>query len=860
LRINLTTILYMRQISFLAALLLISATFTGVFAQKTTVHGQIFDDRGDPIPFATIQIPETNQGDRADIDGFFLLESEKPISSITVRNIGFATQNIAVKPKTHNEIVVNMVSETKVLKEVTVVAGKRVKDQAAFDLVEEVFRRKDQNRKEGLDFYSYQAYEKIEFDLNNITDKFRNRRSFKKFQFVFENVDTNKVNGKVALPVFIRERIMDNYYRRTPHDEKEYLLAEKQAGLKGYIDGDGVSAYLNSLYQKINIYDPTVSLFSAQLTGPLSNIGPNIYRFYILDTVEYRGIKCADVFFAPRNKNDLAFMGNMLVALDGSYAVRRIQMGISKDINLNFIQNLTIDQEFDFIADGETKRLMLVTDQLEMEVKPLDLARGRSMVGKKTVSYKDYSLNKALPDSLFAPAISTVLVDGYKKRDTSYWTEMRHTDLTKTEVGIYKMIDTIQTVPAFKRTAEILNLLLVGYKTIGFWDLGPVNTFYGFNQVEGFRGRIGGRTNPKLAKNFFFEGFVAHGFRDNVTKYFAGGTYAFKNQRPLAFPMNQVTVSHQYDTNFPGEELQFIQDDNVLLSFRRGVNDKMFYTRTSNIDYTREIMAGVRYNFVAQHVEIVPGGNFKFLYRDETSGAQKERRDITTFQLGGSIRWAPNEKFYQGKTERSPIATKYPVMTLFYRGGFKALGGDYTFHNLAFQAKKYFYMNPIGFSDVTLEGGYIFGKVPYQLLEIHRANQSYSYQLPSYNLMNFLEFVSDQYVALNVQHQFGGFFLNRVPLIKKLKWREVVSFKGLYGGVRDENRPTAQNGLIEFPIDAASGRTIMNTLESKPYVEVSAGLSNIFKIFRVDYVRRVNYNELPGVSKWGIRARFKIDF
>jgi Family of unknown function (DUF5686)/CarboxypepD_reg-like domain len=851
----------MKKLLLFSASFFVFSAFTALYAQKTSVHGQILDDKGESIPFATIQIPETNQGDRADIDGFFLLESTKPFSSITVRNIGFASQVIAVKPKQHTELKIQLVSETKELKEVVVKAGKLKKDQAAFDLVEEVFKRKDANRKEGLDFYSYQAYEKIEFDLNNITDKFRNRKSFRKFQFVFENVDTNRVNGKVALPVFIRERILDNYYRKTPHDEKEYLLAEKQAGLKGYIDGDGVSAYLNSLYQKINIYDPTVSLFSAQLTGPLSNIGPNIYRFYILDTVQYRGIQCADVFFAPRNKNDLAFMGNMLVALDGSYAVRRIQMGISKDINLNFIQNLTIDQEFDFIADGENKRLMLVTDQLEMEVRPLDVARGRSMVGKKTVSYKDYTLNKSLPDSLFAPAIGTVLVAGYKKRDTAYWTDMRHTELSKTEIGIYKMIDTIQTVPAFKRTAEVMNLLLVGYKTIGFWDLGPVNTFYSFNQVEGFRGRIGGRTNPKLAKNFFFEGFVAHGFRDQVTKYFAGGTYAFKHQRPLAFPMNQVTVSHQYDTNFPGEELQFIQDDNALLSIRRGVNDKMFYTRTSNIDYTREINAGVRYNVVAQHVEIVPGGNFKFFYNDATTGERKVQRDITTTQFGASVRWAPNEKFYQGKTERSPIATKYPVMTMFYRGGFKVLDGDYKFHNFAFQAKKYFYMNPIGFSDVTLEGGYIFGKLPYQLLEIHRANQSYSYQLPSYNLMNFLEFVSDRYVGLNVQHQFGGFFLNRVPLVKKLKWREVISFKGLYGGLRDENRPNGTNGLIEFPTETVNGgRIIMNTLESKPYIEVSAGLSNIFKIFRVDYVRRVNYLDLPGVSKWGIRARFKIDF
>ncbi len=851
----------MTQLRFLfLSLFVLSALY--VQAQVTTVHGKVIDDQtGETLPFVTIQIPETNEGTRADIDGNFLLESKKPFKYIKVRYVGFATQDVAITPNQYNEVVVRMVSEAKILTEVTVKAGKKVKDQKAFDLVEEVFRNKDKNRKEGLDFFSYQAYEKIQFDLNNITDNFRNRRSFRRFQFVFDNVDTNKVNNKVSLPVFIRERIINDYYRKNPHDEKEYLIAEKQAGLKGYIDGDGVSAYLNSLYQKVNIYDNTVNLFSAQLTGPLSSIGPRIYRFYIIDTVEYQGIQCADVFFSPRDKNDLAFMGNMLVALDSTFAVRRVQMGISKDINLNFINNLTIDQEFAFVDDGDTRRLMLVKDQLEMEVSLVKLENGRSMVGKKTVSYKDYTLNKPIPDSLFAPAIGTIVTSGYKERDDLFWQSARHTELNRIESGIYKMIDTIQTVPAFKRTAEILNLLLVGYKTAGIFDIGPVNTFYSFNPVEGFKPRIGGRTNPKLAKNMFFETFVTYGTRDKIFKYFGGITYAFKNQRPLAFPMNQITISHQYDTNFPGEELQFVQEDNVLLSIRRGVNNRMFYTRTSNIDYTREIMAGVRYNVVAQRVEVSPGGTLVFSYTDPATGELKYRDNITTAQLGASIRWAPNEKFYQGKTERSPIATKYPIFHLFYRAGIKGLlDGDYTFHNLAFQAKKYFYLSPIGFSDVTLEGGYIFGKVPFPLLEIHRANQSYSYQLPSYNLMNFLEFASDHYAAVNVQHQFGGFFFNRVPLLGRLKWREVVSFKALYGGLRTENIPSAQNGQIHFPVDEVNGRTIMNSLEQAPYIEASAGISNIFKLFRVDYVRRVNYTNLPGVSKWGIRARFKIDF
>ncbi len=286
----------------------------------------------------------------------------------------------------------------------------------------------------------------------------------------------------------------------------------------------------------------------------------------------------------------------------------------------------------------------------------------------------------------------------------------------------------------------------------------------------------------------------------------------------------------------------------------------MIYNCSFRVDYVREMRRGLSYTLSYQRVNKTPGGNLLFDYKATGDEEVQYLSEIKLSDVGFSVRYAPNEKFYQGKTYRIPIPNQYPIIQVNFRAGARGLlGSGYDYQMLTAQVSKVFYLAPFGHSDWTLEGGRVFGAVPYPLLEIHRANQTYSYQLQAYNLMNFLEFASDKYVALSIQHYFNGFFFNKVPLLRRLKWREVVSFKGLYGGLDAKNQPTDANGLIRFPVDD-QGRTVTHTLEREPYVEASVGVANIFRIFRVDYVRRLTYTDLPGVSKWGIRARFKFDF
>ncbi|MEO6038543.1 MAG: DUF5686 family protein, partial [Saprospiraceae bacterium] len=661
----------------------------GIFAQKTTsVHGKVVDDRtNEPLAYATVQLPEANASTRTDIAGNFRIETAVPATQLRVSYVGYTTGILSVKAGEHNELLVRMADETVNLREVEIRPDKyRRRNNPAVDLIGEVFAHKDRNRKSGLDFYNYEVYEKLQFNLNNISDKFRNRRSLRKFQFVFENVDTNQVNGKIALPVYLRERLMNVYYRRDPKSEKEFITAEQQTGLQGYLDEEGLSNYLNSLYQNVDIYDANISLLTTQFVGPLSALAPTMYRFYIVDTLDYQGTRCADVFFAPRNKSDLAFVGNMLVALDSTYAVRKVQMGISHDANLNWVSDLHLEQDFEFFGTGDERRLMLTKDDISMDFQLVKSEKRQSILGHKSVSYRNYTLNQPLPDSLFRTAVKTITNGEVLHRAPSFWMANRHNPLSKQELGIYRMVDSIQNVPAFKRTMNIAVFVLAGYKSFGGFDLGPVNTFYSFNDVEGLRLRVGGRTNLHFAKSLYLEGYVAHGFKDDRWKHYAGVTYAFNQKTPGIYPMNQLTLSRQNEVQIPGESLQFVQEDNFLLSFKRGVNDKMIYNRSFRLNYVREMRKGLSYTVSFQELRKQPGGTLLFDYRHASDEDVHYLPEINVTEMGFTVRYAPNEKFYQGKTYRIPILNKYPIFQLSVRAGKKGLlGGEYDYQAVTAQ-------------------------------------------------------------------------------------------------------------------------------------------------------------------------------
>jgi Family of unknown function (DUF5686)/CarboxypepD_reg-like domain len=853
-------------------MLLVSVfTFFGLFSAaaqgqntttSTTIHGQVTDSlSGSPLPYASVQIEGEELGTRTDIDGFFFFQTKNKPRKIRITYVGYKPFTTALKPGAHNELKVQMVETSFGIKEVTVKPKKYSKrDNPAVDLIEEVFKHKDQNRKEGLDYYSYEKYEKLQFDLNNINDKFRRKWYFRKFRFIFDNVDTNKVNGKVALPFYLRERIANVFYRKDPHTTKEYVIGERQTALRPEyeVDNDGISKYLTNLYQDVDIYEPNITLLTTQFIGPLSGAATAFYRFYIIDTLESGGEKFADIFFAPKNKTDLAFMGNILVALDSTYAVRKVVMGISKQINLNWVSDLRIEQEYGFFGTGDKRRLLLTTDAVKMDFNILKQSSGRSLQAHKTVSYKNYVLNEPLPDSLFQGTLQ--IINTKKQIPNEAWPKMRHGPLTAQEKNLNKMMDSIQHVPTFKRLMLAATIATSGYVKFGGFEMGPLSTFASFNDVEGARFRFGGRSNQLFVKRLLLTGYGAYGLKDKQWKWNGTATWSFVNQIPRQYPMNQMTLAYQKDIRAPGADVSNWSPDNIFLSFQRGSNLRMQYQRVARIEYIREDRGGLGVNPSFIWKEYRPGGLLRYDYQLPGDSLFAQKPTVTTAEAGLTLRFAPNEKFYQGTVYRFPMLTKYPIFTISYKAALKGvMGSEYNYHKLTFTMLKNIFVGPLGRSQVSIEAGRTFGKVPFPLLDIHRANQSFQFDWYSYNLMNFMEFASDKYVAFTAHHNLNGFVLNKIPLLKKLQLREVGSFKLLYGGLDKKNRPSADNGLLLFPTDD-NGETFIHTLEKKPYMEASVGIVNIFKILRIDYLWRLSYQDLPNVDKWGLRFSMQVGF
>lgn len=846
----------MKRLRYILPLVIFVLYSTHGMGQKyVNIKGRVIDAKTkQPLPFVNVVFVGKNIGTITDYNGDYSISTQWASTQLQASFIGYKREVKSVGQAKNQTINFEIEPESIALTEVVVTGQRkryRNRDNPAVELIKKVIENKDSNSKEMFDYYEFDKHEKVEFALNNITDEFRSKKMFKKFQYVFSFVDTSKINGKPYLPVFLKETLSKVYYRKEPQTRKEYISGTNMIGFHDYIDNEGVGFIIDNLYQDIDIYSNNITLLTNQFISPISTLAPLIYKFHIIDTIPINGLRAINLAFQPRNKADFAFKGNLYITDDDKYAVIKVDMRVTEDINLNFVNDLQIVQEFEKM-NGEG--WMFSKDELLVDFNLTN--KGTGIFGKKTVFYDNYTFNVPRSDSVYSGIEHLVKNTGHAARDSSFWEAGRIEKLTEQEQNIFVMVDSIQHVPAFKRTMDIVMLLAAGYWNFGTVEVGPVNTFYSFNDVEGFRLKVGARTSDKFNERLRLEGYLTYGFKDDRFKHSVSATWSL-NGRPLKEnPRHSITAMYQVETNFPGMEMQFINEDNFLLSFKRGVADKILYYEMFKLEHYRDWGNGFSTLLNFKNMTQEPGGTLYFRFSDD-----REINSITSSEIGATLRFAPNERFYQGLSYRTPIITRYPIFQLTYTQSIKGLfGADYDYGKVNFNIFKRVYLSPIGFMDLELEGSKILGSgVPFPLLTVHRANQTYSYQLLSYNLMNFLEFVSDQHVSLFAEQHFNGFFFNKIPLIKRLGWREIISFKGVYGSVTDKNNPNVTPGLMLFPTDEF-GNTTTYTLEGTPYVEVSAGIGNILKFFRVDYVQRLTHLENPNVPTHGIRLRFKFDF
>ncbi len=836
----------------LVTLLLVSLCYCAhsLYAQsisRVALKGVVTDVRtGEPVSYAAIIVEGTTEGTCSDSDGSFHLTTSAANIVLKASCLGYLPQIIKISRVAPNSsISIKLTRSDKSLPDIVVKSSNRKyrnKANPAVELIDKVIENKDMNRVENFDFLRYEKYEKTQFALSNVSDDLKRSKALKKFRIIFENTDTTKLPGKEVLPMYIKESIYDCYYRKDPKASAELIKADKMLDFEGYLNNEGITEYLKYLYQNINIYDNNILFLTNLFVSPIAKSAPVFYRYYIMDTVEISGSKCTELFFAPRNKTDMLFQGYLYITQDSTYAVKKINMTVNRKINLNWINDVKVTQEFDY---GQKRGWLLSYDNLSIDFGFTKNTIG--VFGQRTLSYKDYIINKPFPDNVFkAEAIEQA--NDSSERSNDYWEKNRHLELSKSERGIYTTIDSLKRVPAFVHTMDILRVLIASFHDFGKFEIGPVITFYSYNPIEGTKIRFGGRTTPKFSKKINFDGYLAYGFKDEQIKYNLGTTYSFTKRTIHEFPVKSLRLSYQSDTKIPGQELYFVQEGSALLSLKRGVDDKLFYNKTFKVEFLNEFRNHFSYLLSFNHTEQSPGGTLNF----------NNIPHINIAEIGINLRYAPHEEFYQGKIYRAPVTNKYPVLQFKYTYGSKMIGNDYDYQSLRLNVYKRFYPSIIGYTTVTMDAGKIFGKVPYPLLLIHNANQTYLYQSTAYNMMNFLEFVSDQYVSLNVDHCFNGFIFNKIPLFNRLSLREIVTCKVLFGSLSKENNPDINDDLFKFPTDIKGNPTTFS-LDKKPYVEVSVGISNILRILRIDLVKRLTYMNNPNVSGIGIRMRLKFD-
>ncbi len=815
-----------------------------VATAQTTISGKVIDAKTqEPMPFVSVIIAGTNTGTTTDFDGFYQMSTQGKADSIIAVYIGYIRFAAAVeKGKTQTiNIPLQQKEDGILIDEVVVNPG----ENPAWRVIRAVIAHKEINNKRRLDAYEYEAYNKLEFDLNNIPKDLKDKKAFKPIKFIFDNVDSGKVGEKPFLPLFMVETLSEFYYRDNPKAKQEIIKASKVTG----IENSSVSQVMGDMYQNVNVYDNDILVFGKDFKSPISDNAIFNYKFYLEDSLFIDGKWCYQIRFKPKRKQELLFSGNMWIA-DSTWGVKRLEMSIPDDANINFIQTANIIQEFTFIDSI----WFLNKDRLVIDFIP-DLGFGgkkndkkTGIYGRKTTSYKKIVLNKPKPQEFFKFGDNIIVEDSATKKTDEFWNGARHDSLTVSEKKIYKMIDTIQQLPIYRTWYDVISVLVAGYYTAGNFDIGPYFNLLSYNRLEGPRLRIGGRTSTNFSKWYELNGYVAYGFKDEKWKY-AAGFKTFLHKNPNGY-RQIIGMNYKSDLEILGQSQNGFTADNFFASFFRRTPLNA-YTRVEQTQlwYEHEWFEGFNQKVFFVNRKLTPLGDYKYNYI-KPNGEIGQKDFLRTSEIRLVTRFAYDEKYISGDFLRTSLGTKYPVLQLTLTHSLKHIyEGQYQYKKVVLNVSDRIRLGSLlGYTDYVIEGGKIWGKVPYPFLELHGGNQTYVYDYMAYNMMNYYEFASDQYASFWAFHHFEGLFFNKFPLLKRLKWREVVTYKVLFGSVNADN----QKELL-FP-------STLYSLNNKPYHEVSAGVENIFKFFRVDAFWRLSYRDNPKAPKFGIRAGFQLAF
>lgn len=825
------------------------------------IKGLVTDSvSGEPLPYVSIIVKGTTTGAATDLDGHFSLTVPSSASGkmLEVSYLGYSTKQVPLK--SGQNLSIQLAPTGIALNEVVVKPGReryRRRDNLAVAFVKNVIERRNANDPRNHDYYSYDRYQKMVFAMNDYKPKKREDGKTGKFDFLEEFIDTLDV-GTTILPISEKEHFETVYYRRDPHSEKRLVKGDKSAGVDEVFSRDGIQQFLNEAFREVDIFRNNIPLFLQRFVSPLSSLGPTFYKYYLMDTLEIDGQKCMDLGFVPFNSESFGFTGHLYVTLDSTYFVRRVLLNVPKDINLNFVSHMTIDQTFRREPDGTR---LITKDDIRVNFKLSEKSKG--MFAQRLIVYSNHSFE---PDTaqlaIFEqPAPSITLKEAYTQTD-KFWEENRPQEGRRRNPNtVDKLMAKLRSIPIFYITEKIVTILVSGYvpatkdEANNKFEFGPMNTTISGNAIEGARFRVGGTTTPQFHKRLTLDGFAAYGVRDKKMKYDALVEYSFidRKQYRKEFPMHSIRFEYMYDINKLGQQYMYTSKDNFLLAIRRKRDTRATYLRKAELTYTREHYNGISYSAVLRNKReyATPYAVFDRINADG-SLTSLDHYDMTELEL--NFRYGYNEKFYQTRNNRIPITFDAWVFNLSHVMGWKGfLGSSYNYQRTDIGLQKRLWFSAFGYTDIILKAGKVWTKVPYPLLILPNANLSYTIQPEAYTNMNAMEFINDEYASWDVTYYMNGLLLNRIPLIKKLKWREVFCFRGLWGHLSDKNNPAKSTGLFAFPEGSM-------TLGKAPYMEASVGIENIFKFLRLDYVWRLNYRDNPDIQTHGVRCTMRIQF
>ena len=846
--------------SFLLFLLL--GCCISVSAQN--IQGVVTDSlTNDPIPYLSVFYEGKGVGSITDNDGHYKVETRKGWNKLTFSAVGYVTKVVNIIPGVTKNLNVRMRPDDIMLDEV-VVKPKREKysrkNNPAVELMKKVIAHKNNNKLSENDYYQYNKYQKITMSLNDVTPEMLEKGMYKKMPFLKDQIELCEETNKFILPISVDETASQKIYRKHPKSEKTIIKGMSSTGVNElFATGDMLSTVLKDVFTDVNIYDNDIRLLQYPFISPISSSDAiSFYKFYIMDTTFVDKDKCFHLTFVPNNSQDFGFTGHLYVLADSSYTVKKCTMNLPKKSGVNFVDNMDIIQEFEQLPNGEW---VLKTDDMIVEMTLMKIMQGFQI--RRTTRYSDYAFDE-LPQQLFKRKGAEIKEADAMMRGDDFWNQYRPVPLTQTESSMDMLVKRLEQMPGFKYVIFVLKAFIENFVETGTKDnpskvdIGPVNTMISNNYIDGLRLRMSAQTTANLNPHLFFKGYYAYGFKDHRSKYMGEVEYSFnkKEYLPREFPKNSITFSYQYDVMSPTDKFLKTDKDNVFVSFKTSTVDQMSYVRNIALKYENETQFGLKTTVEVKHSTDEP----TYITNDDQKTLVPE---IQTMEASLAFRYAPGETFVNTKQRRIPVSFDAPVFTLSHTTGFKGvLGGEYNFNLTEVGLYKRFWFSSWGKIDMFVKGGAQWNKVPFPLLIMPAANLSYILQRETFNLINNMEFLNDRYASLDVSWDLNGKIFNRIPLLKKLKWREAIGFKMLYGHLTDKNNPMKHPGDSElFLFPTRDGRPTSFVMDPKtPYMECSVGIHNIFKILHIDYVRRLNYLDHPDANKWGVRFMVMMTF